>query len=109
MKANFPKGMGGGSGNMNQLMQQAQKMQEQLAVVEDELLKTEHQISSGGGLVSLTINGGYEISRLSIDPSVVDKDDIDLLCDLVCEAVNSACRKVTDYSTEQKEKLGLNI
>ncbi len=109
MRANIPKGMGGGPANMNQLMQQAQKMQEQLEKLNAQLDEKQHEISSGGGLVKLTVNGKYEISGLTIDESVVDKDDIELLCDLISEAVNTANKTVTEYGDAEREKLGVNI
>ncbi len=109
MRANIPKGMGGGPANMNQLMQQAQKMQERLEQLNAELEVKTHEISAGSGLVNLTINGKYEISGLTLDESVVDKDDIELLCDLVTEAVNTANKTVTDFGEAERERLGLNI
>ncbi len=109
MRANIPKGMGGGPANMNQLMQQAQKMQERLEKLNVELEEKTHEISAGGGLVNLTINGKYEISGLTLDESVVDKDDIELLCDLVTEAVNTANKTVTEFGDAERERLGLNI
>ncbi len=109
MRANLPKGLGGGPANMNQLMQQAQKMQEVLEKLNAELDEKEHEISAGSGLVTLTINGKHEISNLKIDESVVDKDDIELLSDLITEAVNTANKTVTDHGNAERERLGVNI
>ncbi len=108
MKANVPKGLGSPA-NMNQLMQQAQKMQEKLEEVNAKLDETVHEISGGGGLVTLKINGKYEVSDLSIDSSAVDPDDIELLCDLITETVNKANVHVTEYGEQEREKLGVNL
>ena len=92
MKANIPKGMGGGPGNMQALMRQAQKMQEDAQRVQAELEQTEYNASAGGGAVAATVNGKHELVRLTINPDVVDPDDAEMLADLVMAAVNEAIR-----------------
>ena len=83
-------GMGGG--NMQQLMRQAQKMQEQLAKTQEELDEREYEAQSGGGMVKCKINGKRELVELSINPGAVDPDDVEMLEDLVMAAVNEALR-----------------
>lgn len=86
-------GMGGmGGGNMQQLMRQAQKMQEQLARTQEELDIKEYEAASGGGMVSCTVNGKRELVKLSIKPEAVDPEDVEMLEDLIVAAVNEALR-----------------
>ena len=92
MKANIPKGMGGGPANMQALMRQAQKMQEDAQRVQAELEQTEYNASAGGGAVAATVNGKHELVSLTIQPDVVDPDDAEMLADLVMAAVNEAHR-----------------
>ncbi len=84
---------GFGGGNMQQLMRQAQKMQEQLQEAQEKLDEAEYEASSGGGMVSVKISGKRELTNLTIDPQVVDPDDIEMLQDLIMAAVNEALRK----------------
>ncbi len=93
MKARLPQGMGGGPGNMQAMMRQAQKMQEDAAALQQELEVTEYTASAGGGAVEATVNGKHEIVRLNIDPEVIDPEDAEMLADLVKAAVNEAVRK----------------
>ena len=83
----------GGGGNMQQLMRQAQKMQEQLQEAQEKLDEAEYEASSGGGMVSVKVSGKRELTAVSIDPQVVDPDDIDMLQDLILAAVNEGLRK----------------
>lgn len=86
-------GMGGmGGGNMQQLMRQAQKMQEQLAQTQEELDEKEYEAQSGGGMVACKINGKRELVSLTIKPEAVDPEDVEMLEDLVMAAVNEALR-----------------
>lgn len=86
-------GMGGmGGGNMQQLMRQAQKMQEQLAKTQEELDTREYEAQSGGGMVTCKINGKRELLSLNIKPEAVDPEDVEMLEDLIVAAVNEALR-----------------
>jgi DNA-binding YbaB/EbfC family protein len=82
----------GGQPNMQQLMKQAQKMQQQLAAAQAELGKTEVTGSAGGDLVRATVTGSGELLRVTISPSVIDPDDVETLQDLVVAAVRDATR-----------------
>lgn len=75
---------------MAQLMKQAQKMQQQLADAQAKLAAAEVEGSAGNGLVTATVNGGGELLRLSVQPEVVDPQDVDTLVDLVVYAVQDA-------------------
>ena len=85
-------GFGGGA-NMQQLMRQAQKMQQQMQEAQEQLDAAEYEASSGGGMVSVKVSGTRELKSLTIDPQVVDPDDIEMLQDLIIAAVNEALRK----------------
>lgn len=80
--------------NINQIMKQAQEMQKKLAKQQEELANKEFEGSSGGGMVSAKVNGVGNLLALTIDPEVVDKDDVEMLQDLVVAAVNEALKKV---------------
>ncbi len=84
---------GFGGGNMQQLMRQAQKMQEQMAKAQEELDLKEYEASSGGGMVSCRISGKRELLSLTIKPEAVDPDDVDMLQDMIIAAVNEALRQ----------------
>lgn len=90
--------------NINQLMQQAQRMQEQvqrqMAKAQEELAKTEVTGESGAGLVKVTMTGKHDVKRVSIDPELM-KEDKDMLEDLLAAAVNDAVRKVEALTTER--------
>ncbi|MCR1954418.1 YbaB/EbfC family nucleoid-associated protein [Clostridioides mangenotii] len=107
------KGFGGmpGGANMNQLMKQAQKMQENMQKAQEELETKELEASVGGGAVTVKINGKKEILDITIKPEVVDPDDIEMLQDLVLSAVNQAIKSVEDIQANQMNKLtgGMNI
>jgi nucleoid-associated protein EbfC len=82
----------GGQPNMQQLMRQAQQMQEQLLAAQQELATAEVTGSAGGGLVTATMTGSGELVALTIDPKAVDPDDVETLADLVVAAVRDATR-----------------
>ena len=83
----------GGGGNMQQLMRQAQKMQQQLQEAQEHLEEAEYEATSGGGMVTVKLSGRRELTSITIDPQVVDPDDIEMLQDLILAAVNEALRK----------------
>ena len=94
MKANIPKGMGGGPQNMQAMLRQAQKMQEDMAAKQAELDAREYDVSAGGGVVNVKINGKKEIMSVKLAEEIVDPDDIETLEDLIVAAVNEAIKKV---------------
>ena len=103
MKANIPRGMGGGAGNMQAMLRQAQKMQEDAQRVQGELEQTEYNATAGGGAVKATVNGKHVLTALTINPDVVDPDDAEMLADLVMAAVNEANRAA---SKDSEAKMG---
>jgi DNA-binding YbaB/EbfC family protein len=96
-------GIGGGmgGGNIQQLMRQAQKMQEQVAQAQEELDVKEYEASSGGGMVTCKVSGKRELLSLTIKPEAVDPEDTEMLQDLVVAAVNEALR----LGEETREKV----
>lgn len=109
-KGGFPRGMGGGA-NMNQMIKQAQKMQEQMAKMQEEMEAKTFEATAGGGAVKVTITGKREVQSIELQPEVVDPDDIEMLQDLIVAAVNEGMRKVDADSASQMGALtgGLNI
>jgi DNA-binding YbaB/EbfC family protein len=105
MKANIPKGMGGGPQNMNAMIRQAQKMQEDMAALQEELDAREYDISAGGGVVGVKINGKKEILSIDIQPEIVDPDDIETLSDILVAAVNEAIKRVEDTNSAEMSKI----
>ena len=87
---------GPGQPNMQQLMKQAQKMQQQLVEAQAKLAETEIEGSAGGGLVSATVTGAGEVLRVKIDPKAVDPDDVESLEDLVVAAIRDAAGKAQE-------------
>jgi DNA-binding YbaB/EbfC family protein len=86
---------------MQQLMKQAQQMQQQLADAQAELAETEVTGSAGGGLVTATVTGAGELKAITIDPKVVDPEDIETLQDLVVAAVRDASHTVGELAAEK--------
>ena len=105
MKANIPKGMGGGPQNMNAMIRQAQKMQEDMAALQEDLDAREYDISAGGGVVGVKINGKKEILSINIEPEIVDPDDIETLSDILVAAVNEAIKRVEDTNSAEMAKI----
>ncbi len=105
MKVRIPKGMGGGPTDMQSMIKQAQKMQEDMAAKQAELEEQEYETSAGGGVVTVKINGRKEILSVKINPEVVDPDDVETLEDLVVAAVNEAIKTVESVSSEEMQKI----
>ena len=104
MKANIPKGMGGGPGNMQAMLRQAQKMQEDAQRVQQELESKEYAATAGGGAVSATVQN-KQIKNLTIKPEVVDPEDAEMLADLVMAAVNEALRVADETFNAEMAKV----
>ena len=105
MRANLPKGMGGGPQNMQAMIRQAQKMQEDMAAKQEELNAREYDVSAGGGVVNVKINGKREILAIDLEPEIVDPDDIETLSDILVAAVNEAIKRVDDTNNEELNKI----
>jgi DNA-binding YbaB/EbfC family protein len=111
MKVRLPKGMGGGPQDMNSMLKQAQRMQDDMADLQENLDTREYEVSAGGGAVTVKINGKKEVQAIDIKPEIVDPDDIEFLSDILIAAINEAIRKVEDTNNEEMGKVtgGINL
>ena len=112
MKARIPKNINaGGAQNMNQMIKQAQKMQDQITALQEDIEAREFSATAGGGAVEVVISGKKTIKSLTLKPEVVDPEDIDMLSDLVIAAVNEAIRIARDEKADTMDKIsgGLNV
>ncbi len=111
MKANIPKGMGGGPNNMQSMLRQAQKMQDDMARTQAELEQREYSATAGGNAVSATVDGKHQLKSLVVQPEVIDPEDAEMLADLVMAAVNEAQRKADEDAQETMGKItgGMNL
>ncbi len=111
MKARLPKGMGGGPQNMQNMIRQAQKMQENLEAKKAELEEKEYVVTSGGGMVEITVKGNHEVKAIGLNPEVVDPEDVEMLEDMLVAAFNEAMRQIDEESERELEKVtgGMNI
>ena len=91
--------------NMQKMMKQVQKMQADMARIQEELEQKTVEATTGGGMVSVTANGHADILKISIDPSAVDPDDVEMLEDMVLAAVNEAMRKAKELSEDEMKKV----
>ncbi len=99
------------SQNFGKLMKQAQQMQAKMMHIQEELEKRTVEASSGGGMVKAVVNGKFELLSLTIEKSVVDPEDVEMLQDLVVAAVNEAIRMAQEMTREEMAKVtgGMNI
>ena len=112
MKARLPKGYGGGgANNIQQLARQAQKIQDDMEAASAELESKEYEAAAGGGAVKVTVTGKLEVTKVDIQPEVVDPEDVEMLSDLIMAAVNEAIRAAAKEKEERLDSIsgGLNI
>ena len=109
MKVRIPNS--GGPGNMNQMLKQAQKMQEDMATLQEDLEQREYTASSGGGLIEVTVTGKHEVKSIKIKPEAIDPDDAEMLEDLITVAINEAIGNAMKASEEEMGAItgGLNL
>lgn len=100
-------GGGFGGGNMQALMRQAQKMQEDMKRIREEIDNTEYTSTVGGGMVEVCMLGNKTMKRVKIKPEVVDPDDVEMLEDLVTSAVNDCLNKITEDEKNKLPNLGM--
>ena len=108
MKVRLPNS---GGGNMNQMLKQAQKMQEDMANLQADLEQREYTATSGGGMVEVTVDGKHLIKSIKINPQAIDPDDSEMLEDLITVAVNEAIGNAIKTSEEEMGAItsGLNM
>ena len=103
MRANIPKQKG--MNNQAAMLQQVQKMQEDMAALQEDLDSREYDISAGGGVVKVKINGQREILAIDLEPEIVDPDDIETLSDILVAAINEAIKRVDDTNNAELNKI----
>lgn len=109
MKVRIPNS--GGPSNMNQMLKQAQKMQADMAALQEDIEQREFTAVSGGGMVEVTVDGKHFIKNIKINPEAVDPDDSEMLEDLITVAVNEAIANAINTSEEEMSAItgGLNM
>ena len=109
-KGGFRGGMPMGGMNMN-MIKQAQKMQQEMLKMQEEMESKEYEATAGGGMITAAVNGKHELLRLTIDPEAVDPEDVEMLQDMVIAAVNEAMRAAEAEASNSMSKFtgGLNL
>ena len=99
------------SQNIGNIMKQAKKMQERMARIQEELETKTIEATAGGGMVSVVVNGKFELVSLKIEKDVVNPDDVEMLQDLIIAAVNEGIRKAQEMAATEMSKItgGLSI
>ena len=110
-KGGYRGGMPMGGMNQMQMMKQAQKMQQDMLKMQEELEVKQYEAAAGGGVVKAVVNGKHEVVSLTIDPEAVDPQDVEMLQDMVVAAVNEAMRKAEAEASQNMSRLtgGLNL
>ena len=111
MKARLPQGYGSNAQNMNSMIKQAQKMQEEMEKAQEEIKAKEYSTTVGGGVVEITMTGDKILKSITLKPEVVDPEDIETLQDLIVSGVNEVLRQVESETEENMKAIsgGLNI
>lgn len=91
--------------NFGNIMKQAKKMQERMMQLQDELASKTVEASAGGGMVTVTVNGKFEVLSLKIEKEVVNPEDVEMLQDLITAAVNEGVRKAQEMSAAEMAKI----
>lgn len=105
MKARLPKQNQGGVQNMNAMIRQAQKMQDEITVLQEEIENRDFTVTSGGGAVEVVMTGKKIIKSLNIKKEVIDPEDVEMLQDLIISAVNEAVNKVEETTETEMNKI----
>ena len=105
MRARLPKQNQGGAQNMNAMIRQAQKMQDEISALQEEIEARDITATAGGGAVTITMTGKKTIKSLEIKPEVVDPEDIEMLQDLIVSAINEAVNQVEETTETEMSKI----
>lgn len=95
----------GGMGNMAGMMKKIQKMQSDMAKLQEDLKQRTLDVSVGGGAVAVTVTGKKELAAVKIDPSAVDPGDVEMLQDLIVSAVNEGMRQIDELTEKEMAKI----
>lgn len=108
-KPRYP--MGGMGGNMNNMIRQAQKMQQEMMKMQNEIEEQEFEATAGGGVITIKMTGAKQLTAVEIKPEAVDPDDVEMLQDLIITAINEAMKKVDEANNSKMSKLtgGMSI
>ena len=104
MKSRVPKNIGGAQ-NMNSMIKQAQKLQDEITELQNDIEAREFSATSGGGVVEVVVTGAKNLKSLTIKPEAVDPEDVEMLQDLVISAVNEAMANVEKTTEEEMNKI----
>lgn len=105
MKSRVPKQFQGGGQDMNSMIHQARKMQDQITALQEDIEQRTFDATAGGGAVSVTVTGKKTIQSITLKPEVVDPSDIDMLQDLIISAVNEAINQVEEVTETEMTKI----
>ncbi len=105
MKARLPKQSVGGAQNMNAMIRQAQKMQDQISELQEDIESREFTATAGGGAVTVVMSGKKSVKSLELKPEVVDPEDIEMLQDLIISAINEAANQVEEITEAEMSKI----
>ena len=105
MRARLPKQNQGGAQNMNAMIRQAQKMQDEISALQEEIEARDFTATAGGGAVTITMTGKKTIKSLEIKPEVVDPEDIEMLQDLIVSAITEAVSQVEETTETEMSKI----
>lgn len=104
MKSRLPKEYQNSNASVNQMVKKAQQMQESITKIQEELEAKEFKKQVGGGALELVMTGDKKLRSVTLKPEVVDKEDIEMLQDLIISGVNEIIQDIEDYSTAEMEK-----
>ena len=105
MKARVPKQFQGGGQDMNSMIHQARKMQDQITALQEDIEQCTFSASAGGGAVNVTVTGKKTLQAIELKPEVVDASDIEMLQDLIISAVNEAINNVEETTETEMSKI----
>jgi hypothetical protein len=105
MKSRVPKQFQGGGQDMNSMIHQARKMQDQITVLQEDIEQRTFSATAGGGAVSVTVTGKKTLQSIELKPEVVDPEDIEMLQDLIISAVNEAINNVEETTETEMSKI----
>lgn len=105
MKSRVPKQFQGGGQDMNSMIHQARKMQDQITALQEDIEQRTFTASAGGGMVSVTVTGKKTVQSIELKPEVVDPSDIEMLQDLIISAINEAINNVEETTEAEMSKI----
>ncbi len=105
MKSRVPKQFQGGGQDMNSMIHQARKMQDQITLLQEDIEQRTFSATAGGGAVSVTVTGKKTLQSIELKPEVVDPEDIEMLQDLIISAVNEAINNVEQTTETEMSKI----